>query len=51
MRQEVELAELFVRSLVRPDADETEFVVILKPRSDLLDGSLLNVMRQRRLTG
>ena len=35
------MRELFVRSLVQPDADEAEFVAVLEPGGDLLDGGLL----------
>jgi len=36
---------------VGPDAEEAEFVAVLEPERDLLDGGLFEVVGQRGLTG
>src|SRR5437667_3255998 len=35
--QQIQLRKLFIRSLVRPDADQPEMVAVWKPIGDLLD--------------
>src|SRR4051812_47921693 len=45
----MQLRECFVGSLVRPGAQQAEFVPVAIPIRNLLDGRLLNVIRQGSL--
>jgi len=44
--EEGEFGELFVGAFVGPDAQEAEFVAVLEPERDLLDGGLFEVVGQ-----
>ena len=44
--EEGELCELRVSAFVGPDAEEAEFVAVLEPERDLLDGGLFEVVGQ-----
>ena len=49
--EQVRLRELLVGSLVGPDRLEAQFVAILEPGGDLLDGGLLQVVGEGGLAG
>ena len=49
--EEVRLEERFVHAAVRPDAEQAGAVTVAKPVGDLLDGGLLQIVGQRRLSG
>ena len=49
--EEVGLDEFFIGAGVRPDSIEADFVAVLKPIGDLLDGGLFEVVGERGLAG
>ena len=50
-RQQVEIGELLINALVGPMAEQAEFVAVLEPVNDLLDGGLFEIGRQSSLSG